>query len=177
MKKFTLPSLFLLLLPSIVMAADNTVYLIAVNNIGFWLLLLGITLMILELFIFTFGIISSAGVIAFIIGMIILFGMPGAVYPLPWPLIALICLLAIAFFALVTFIVIQSHRKKTMTGLEGLIGCEGFVLHVQKEKFTVRVLGEIWEANSSDLLHVGDKVKVTKVRGLVLTIKPIIKGE
>lgn len=175
MKKNILPSLFLLLLPSIVMAADKTVYLIALSNIGFWLLLLGITLIILELFVFTFGIMSSAGVASFIIGMIILFGIPDAVYPLPWPLIAIICLLVIVFFVLVLYIIIQSHRTKSVTGLEGLIGREGFVISAQKEKIIVRILGEIWEANSVELLHAGDKVKVTQVNGLVLIVKPIIK--
>lgn len=146
--------------------------LMPINYAGLTLIFIGIAFMIFEVYVSSFGIIGIGGVIAFIIGSIMLFDMRDANYHLNWSLIFAMSIISIAFFFLILTLVFRSQKKAVVTGQEGLIGSEGIVLSVMNEQTIVRVQGEIWEAKSSRMLNPGQKVKVTKVHGLVLSVEP-----
>lgn len=150
---------------------------IPVNYTGLTLLLVGVVFMVCEVYISSFGILGIAGVIAFIIGSIMLFDFNDQHYHLAWILIILMCILTFTFFFMVLSLAIASYKKAIVTGREGLIGTEGVVMNAVNEHALVRVLGEIWEAKSNEPLQSGQVVKVTNVHGLTLTVKSVKSGQ
>jgi membrane-bound serine protease (ClpP class) len=128
--------------------------------------------MIFEVYVSSFGVIGIGGVIAFILGSILLFDTHDANYQLAWSLVIAMSVVTAAFIFIIMTLAIRSHKKAIVTGQEGLIDSEGIVLSVMNEQITVRVLGEIWEARSSHSLKTGEKVKVTAVKGLLLNVEP-----
>lgn len=147
--------------------------LMSINYAGLALLAVGVGLMTLEVFVSTFGIVGIGGVFAFIIGSIMLFDVNDPHYRLALELILTMSVFTMAFLLVIVRLAIQSQKKKVMTGQEGLIGQEGIVLNVTNERAVVRIMGELWEANSIMPLHRGDKVKVTHLKGLTLIVAPL----
>lgn len=146
--------------------------LMPINYVGLTLMLIGIGFMIFEVYVSSFGVIGVGGVVAFIIGSIMLFDMQDANYHLNWSLILAMSVFSIGFFFLILTLVFRSHKKAIITGQEGLIGSTGIVLSIMNEQVIVRVQGEIWEARSLHQLNSGQKIKVTSIHGLVLEVEP-----
>jgi membrane-bound serine protease (ClpP class) len=146
-----------------------------VNYAGLTLLLVGIGFIIFEMYVSSFGIIAIGGIIAFILGSILLFDSSNPHYQLSSLLICLMSIVTIIFFFVITAFVVSIMRKKVVTGQEGLIGSEGTVTSVVHEQATVRVLGEIWQAQSTDALTTDEKIKVIGIKGLVLQVELLNK--
>lgn len=146
--------------------------LLPINYTGLLLLLSGIILMIFEVFISSFGIAGILGIVAFITGSFMLFDPQHTAYRIAWPLILAMSILSFTFIFMSLTLAIQSHKRKIVSGKEGLIGSEGIVLSIMNKQIVVRVLGEIWAASSSTPLETGDKIKVVDVKGLVLYVEP-----
>jgi membrane-bound serine protease (ClpP class) len=146
--------------------------LMPINYTGLALVVFGIACMIFEVVVSSFGIIGIGGIIAFIIGSVMLFDIHDEYYRITWSLIVVMSAISILFFSIVIHLAIKSYKKAVVTGQEGLIGSDGIVLSVMNEKMVVRVLGEIWDATSTHSLKPGDSIKVAKVQGLVLTVEP-----
>jgi membrane-bound ClpP family serine protease len=65
----------------------------------------------------------------------------------------------------------RMRREKVQTGVENLVGATGEAAERLAPSGHVRVLGELWEANSSSELPRGARVRVVEVRGLVLEVE------
>ncbi len=145
--------------------------LLPVNYAGLSLILVGITFMTMEVYISSYGSLAIGGIIAFILGSIMLFDTKSVYYRLNWHLIVTMGVLSISFFFVVATIVIRAHKKAVVTGKEGLIGANGTVVTSENKQLIVRVAGELWEASSSKSLDAGDKIRVKSVKGLVLRVE------
>lgn len=148
--------------------------LMPINYVGLLLVLIGIGFMLFEVFVASFGAIGIGGIIAFIIGSIMLFNVDDANYRLDWQLVALMSFVSVIFFLMIATVALRSQKKAVVTGKEGLIGSEGTVISIMNEQIAVRVWGEIWEARSAYPLQPGQKITVTHISGLVLTVEPAI---
>jgi len=146
--------------------------LMPVNYTGLMLIIIGISFMLFEVFVSSFGVIGIGGVIAFMLGSIMLFDERSPTYHLAWQLILVMSIVSATFFFMVLGLAIKSHKKAIVTGREGLIGSEGIVLNIMNQTIVVRVLGEIWDARSSHDLVPGQKIKVVNIDGLMLTVAP-----
>ncbi len=149
--------------------------LMPINYTGLTLILIGIAFMVFEIYVSSFGALGVGGVIAFIIGSIMLFDMQDPNFQITFTLIMSMSLVTAAFFFMVATLAIRSHKKAVVTGAEGLIGSEGMVINTMNEQVIVRVLGEIWEARSNVMLKEGQKIKVIGTQGLILFVEPINK--
>lgn len=139
---------------------------------GLALLLLGIALMIAEAFLGAFGVLGIGGLIAFVLGSIML--MPEAVpgFTVAWELIGSIALfLGIAFVALST-LVLRTRRRPVVAGREQMLGSTGPVVEWGNGEGRVRVHGEVWQAHSPHRLSTGQPVRVTGIDGLKLQVEP-----
>jgi membrane-bound serine protease (ClpP class) len=69
---------------------------------------------------------------------------------------------------------VKAQRTKSITGESGMIGEVGEALTAIPPNGAgrVRAHGEIWSATSAEAIAVGDAVRITAVRGLVLTVRP-----
>lgn len=144
--------------------------LLPINYAGLSLLLIGITFMVMEIYITSYGALGIGGIIAFILGSVMLFDTPEVAFRISWSLIGVMSLLTAAFFVIVATMVIRAHKNAIITGKEGIIGHHGVVISVNNEQVIVRVLGELWEARSHEQLVPGDKIKVISISGLILSI-------
>ncbi len=148
-----------------------------INYAGLALMLLGIAFMIAEVFVPSFGALGIGGVIAFVIGSIMLLdtGVPG--YGVSIPLIAVFAGLSAAFFMLVIAMVVKARRRPVVTGREALLGSVGEVAEAHGHEGRVRVHSESWAARSRSPLQVGQQVRVLDVEGLTLVVEPVEQEE
>ncbi len=143
-----------------------------VNYAGLALIAVGIGMLILEVMTPTYGVLGVGGVVAFVIGSIILVDsdLPG--YQLP---IAIIAGFAAATGGVAFFIVgaaVRARRARVVSGVEGMVGGSALVLEDFDERGPVRAFGEIWQASSAAPLAKDSKVRITGVDGLLLAVEP-----
>jgi membrane-bound serine protease (ClpP class) len=143
-----------------------------VNYAGFGLIILGILLMVSEAFVPSFGALGIGGVIAFVVGSIILMDtdMPG--YGVSLPLIATFGFLSSALFTLVLVMAIKARRRPVVSGQEELVGALAEVINDFNAEGSVRIHSEIWSAHTDLPLHKGQKVRVKRMDGLTLWVEP-----
>jgi membrane-bound serine protease (ClpP class) len=145
--------------------------LLPINYAGAALVLLGIGLMVAEAHIGSFGVIGIAGIIAFVIGAIMMFpsGAPG--FSLSLPVVAAATIMTAALFLLVLTMLLRSRRRPVVTGKEGLLGAEGETVAWDGDEGRVLVNGEIWRARAQRPLEKGDRIRVIEREGLVLVVE------
>ena len=148
-----------------------------INYVGLGLVLLGLAFMIAEIFMPSFGALGLGGLIAFVIGSVMLFDYQTVNYSLAWSLIIGMSGLTAIFFLVMLNLAFQSHKKTIVTGVSGLIGLKGTVLSVQNHEIMVKIQGEIWRARCSVPLKPGDMVQVFGVEGLLLEVHRISENE
>lgn len=168
-----------LILPGVagVIALFLTLYIfqiLPINYVGLSLLLLGLAFIIAELFVISYGILGIGGALAFIAGSFLLFNTPGPGNGVAWQLIVLMGILTLSFFLLVAWLAVKSQRKKVVTGKEAIVGSTGVILEYHsQENMVVRIMGEIWQAHSTQSLKVGQKIRVIGMKGLILKIEAL----
>jgi membrane-bound serine protease (ClpP class) len=143
-----------------------------INYAGAALVLLGIGLMVAEAHVGAFGVLGVGGIVAFVVGAIMMFppGAPGFDLSLG---IVVAAAVASALFVLLTVVLfLRSRRRPVATGSETLIGAEGEVLDWQADEGRVRVNGDIWRARAARPLTAGARVTVIERHGLVLKVAP-----
>jgi membrane-bound serine protease (ClpP class) len=144
-----------------------------VNYAGLALLSLGIIFMLAEAFVPSFGALGFGGVIAFVIGSIILFDQQGTGYAVSLPLIFALSLITAGFFLFMIGAAIKARARPVVSGQEELLQASGEVLDDFEGKGRIRIHGEIWQAESATALKRGDKVQVIAIDGLVLKVQPL----
>ncbi len=144
-----------------------------VNYAGLALILLAFALFVAELFTHSFGALTTAGIVSFVAGALILFNTNEFAYEIPLPSIVGIPLALAAIFGLGIRKVIQARHAQPTTGQEGLIGAVGTVKIPLEPSGKVFVWGERWEAESEDgqPIPTGERVKVTAVDGFRLKVR------
>jgi membrane-bound serine protease (ClpP class) len=150
--------------------------LLPINYAGAALVLLGIGLMVAEVHIGAFGAIGVGGIVAFVIGAIMMFPADVPGLGLSMPVVAIIAAATFGFFTLMVALVLRSRRRAVVTGAEALLGAEGEAVWWQGAEGRVRVAGEIWRARTAAAAarppEPGARVKVIRRDGLVLVIEP-----
>lgn len=134
-----------------------------INYVGLILILLAIGLFILEIKIQSYGILSIGGIIAMVIGSIMLIDAP---IPELRPSLKFIIPVAVGLsliFLFLVFIAIRAHAKRVFTGKEGLVGEIGVAQSDLSPKGKVFVHGEIWNAEADEEIPKGTDVKVVEV--------------
>ena len=146
--------------------------LLPINYAGAGLVLLGIGLMVAEAHIGSFGAIGVGGIVAFVIGAIMMFpsGAPG--FTLSLAVVAAAVVVSAAFSCWCSPCCCDRGRRPVVTGKEALLGAKGETVTWRGREGRVRVKGEIWRARADDPLQPGTRVKVVGREGLVLIVEP-----
>ena len=152
------------------LVALYALHLLPINYAGAALVLLGIGLMVAEAHIGAFGVIGVGGIVAFVIGAIMMFpsGTPG--FELSPMVVAATVIATASLFLLVLSMLLRSRKRLVVTGKEALLGAEGEAVAWRGEDGRVRIRGEIWRARASKPLKPGTRVKVVDRDGLVLIV-------
>ena len=142
-----------------------------VNYAGIALIILGIILLILEVKVHSYGLLSMGGIISLILGSLMLIESPAQYLRISLLVILPFVLVSAGFFLFALTMVIKAQRRRPITGKEGLIGQRGKALTDLVPKGKVEVLGEIWEAYSDKEIRAGEVVEVIGVEGLKVKVK------
>jgi membrane-bound serine protease (ClpP class) len=143
-----------------------------VDYTGLALLLLGIGMMVAEAFIGAFGALGIGGLVAFVIGSIMLMEEEAPGFTVAWELVGSMALIFGMTFGLVTAYVMRSRHRPIVAGREQMIDSRGSVLDWQDGEGRVRVHGELWKARSKTPLSRGQQVRVQGIEGLTLDVEP-----
>ncbi|KAA3657012.1 MAG: nodulation protein NfeD [Calditrichaeota bacterium] len=146
-----------------------------VNYAGLLLIVLAIILFILEVKIISFGLLTLGGIVAMILGSLMLFDSPDNIMS---PAMSISLSLVITFslitgilFVWAVGLALRARQRKVTTGAEGIIGEKGIAKSVIAASGQVQVHGEIWSAYADSEIPVGSAVRVLQVEGLKIKVE------
>lgn len=142
---------------------------LSVNYAGVALMALGIALIIGEAFAPSF-VLGTGGVIAFVIGSILLFdeGVPG--FEIARGLIGGIALGAGILMLLMGTVFMRARKRQVMTGAEQLLHETAIALDDFETSGLVDIHGETWRAVTRAPIKKGQRLRVLRVDGLTLEV-------
>ena len=144
-----------------------------VNYAGLGLMMLGLALMVGELFMPSFGILGIGGVISFVMGSILLFDRESGNLAVSMPLIIAVSALSAGFFLIVIRSLYAARLRPVVTGSEELIGATGQIAADFSGTGTIYIHGEQWNARSDTPMRSGDDARVIGRDGLILQVEPV----
>jgi membrane-bound serine protease (ClpP class) len=167
-----------LILPGVVgtialLLALYALHLLPVNYAGLALMLLGIAFMIAEAFLPSFGAIGVGGIVAFVLGSLLLIEdteLPG--FEIPYALIGGVTAASAGFLIIVLGMLARSRRRAVVSGREEMLGATGEALDDIDGEGWARVHGERWKVRTGRPLRRGQKLRVTGMQGLILSVEP-----
>lgn len=145
-----------------------------INYAGLALIVFAIILFILEIKVISHGLLTIGGVIALIVGSIMLINVESGleILRISWEIIALIVILTLLFFGFAITLGIKAQRRKPTTGIQGLLKTTGITLTELNPTGEVNIHGEIWKAESIEgLIKKNSSVEVVEMQGLKLLVK------
>lgn len=144
------------------------------NYAGLALLVLSLLLLILEIYVTSFGILGVGGLISFILGALLLFDTPQSDVRVGFDVVISAALAIGLFFLFIGYYLVKAQRSRGSVGFEGLMGEEGVAVTGIEKSGKIFIHGEYWDAESEENIGKGDKVKVVEVRSnLKLKVKKI----
>ena len=143
-----------------------------VNYAGLALIAVGVGLVIAEAFVPSFGTLGLGGVIAFVIGSIMLFDTDVPGFGIALPVIGGIATAAALALVGAVWLFNRARLRPVVTGAEQIVGSFGVAETSIDGTGTVRLGGEIWNARASAPIPAGQRVRITKMEGLLLHVEP-----
>lgn len=143
-----------------------------VNYAGLGLILLGIAFIVAEAFMPSFGALGIGGVVAFVVGSIILLDTGVEGYDVAWQLIAVVALLSSAILFGIVTLAMRARGRAVVSGAEQLVGATGEALERFSHEGWVQVHSERWRARTRAPIVRGQKIRVVGRDGLTLIVEP-----
>jgi membrane-bound serine protease (ClpP class) len=161
------------------------------NAGGIVFILLAVVLFIVDIKAPTHGLLTAGGIVAFVMGSLLIFPPWGGVAPkagsLPWPAaevristanIIIMTILVVAFFTFVLGKGISAQSRAVVFGAETVVGGAGLAVTNIAQTGLVQMAGERWSARAEEAeIGAGEKVEVVGRDGLCLIVRPAAKGE
>jgi membrane-bound serine protease (ClpP class) len=136
---------------------------------GLALVLLGISLLVVDLHVPTHGALTLSGLVALAIGMVTLFHDLPAPYHTSTALVVSVTVVLGAFWAFAIGKSLALRRRTPLVRPGLVVGMEGVV----RQGGLVYVQGELWQAESDTPLRPGEHVRVEALDGLSLRVRPV----
>jgi membrane-bound serine protease (ClpP class) len=145
--------------------------LLPINYAGALLILTAFVLFALEVKLTSHGVLAAGGIIAMVLGALIL-------VKSPWPeaRVHLSTALSVALpFGFISVILLRfaiaAKRRKAVTGEAGMIGLVGVAHTDLNPAGKVLVRGELWGARAAERIPQGARVRVREIEGLTLVVE------
>lgn len=157
--------------------------LLPVSIAGLALILLGIVFMIAEAFLPSFGVVGFGGIVAFVVGAVILMDTDAPGFGIPLALIASLALLSALLIGGVLGMALKTRRRALVSPDAGLVGSLVSVTQVVADNpfcGSVQAQGEQWQVQCTTPLQLGQHVRVTARHGVTLEVSaaaPCAQGE
>jgi membrane-bound serine protease (ClpP class) len=144
-----------------------------VNYAGVLLILFAIILFIAEVKVMSHGILTIGGIIALIMGSLLLFDSPDPALRVSLKVMIPALIVISMFFAGVIALVLKAQMRKRHSGREGMISAEGEAVTDIHEKGKVFIRGEYWNAWSDKAVEKGKKIRVIEVEALSVKVEEV----
>ncbi|HBN09340.1 MAG TPA: serine protease [Cyanobacteria bacterium UBA8530] len=142
------------------------------NYAGVLLILFAFLLFVAELFVISYGILTIGGIIALVLGGLMLFNSSAPDLAVSYQVIWTVAISVAAFFFFAIGMGLRAHRGKITTGKEGLTERRGEARTDLSPKGLVFLNGELWSAVSeSGNIAKGEEIVVESVEDLLLHVK------
>jgi len=148
---------------------------LSINYAGIALILFAIVLFIAEIKIISHGILSIGGVIALLIGSLMLFKTAGSSLSVSWSVLIPAVVITSLFFIAIVGLALKAQLNPRQGGGEGMSGQQGVAVGDIHTSGKVLVDGEYWDAFSDLPIANGSTVRVVEVEHLKLKVEPAEK--
>jgi membrane-bound serine protease (ClpP class) len=150
-----------------------TFQVLPVNYAGLLLILFGMALLVLEIKVTSYGVLSVGGVISLLFGSMILMDSSEPELRVSLNVIIPVVIGVSAVLIFLVRLAVASQRRRSVTGTSGMLDGEGLALSAISPGTVGRVAthGEIWRAVAAEPVAKGDAVRITAVDGLTLTVR------
>ena len=145
--------------------------LLPVNYAGLALIVLGMGLLVAELFAPTFGVLGAGGLVAIVAGGLLLFDTQAPGFGVPLSLVLGLAATSALIVLAGGQMALKARRRPVVSGRENLLGTTGEVLEVNAGETWAQVLGERWKVASTQPLAPGQRIRVIGLRGLTLQVQ------
>jgi len=144
-----------------------------VNIAGLLLIAVAVGLFIIDAFAPTHGILTGGGIVAFLVGSLMLFNRSDPLFRLSLAYIIPGVIVTAAFFVFIVGKGVRAQRLPVKVGKESMMGRIGNALTpIDSSGGKIFVDGEYWTAVSDTPVEKGKSVQVTGIQGLTLKVKP-----
>lgn len=144
--------------------------LLPINYAGLGLMLVGIALLAIEAFNPTV-VIGLGGVIAFVLGALMLVRVEAPGYRLSWWVIGVVAALFSGFVLVVVGALRRARKAPSRVGAQAMRGLLAEVLDWNETDGHVFTHGERWQARGADSFRPGETVEVANIVGLTLMVR------
>jgi len=157
--------------------------LLPVSHAGVALILLGVAFMVAEAFLPSFGVVGFGGIVAFVVGAVILMDTDAPGFGIPLALIISLAVLSALLLGGVLGMALKARRRALVSGDAGLVGSLVTVTQVRTDNpfcGSVQAQGEQWQVQCATPLQPGQHVRVTARHGVTLEVSataPTAQGE
>jgi membrane-bound serine protease (ClpP class) len=144
-----------------------------VSYAGVLLILLGFALLVLEVKVTSHGLLGVGGIASLLFGSLMLIDSPLPEMQIGLRLILPVTLSLSAILLFLVTLAVRAQAQPAVTGESGMLHTPGQALTSIDPGGVGRVAthGEIWTATALEPISAGDRVVVTAVKGLLLTVK------
>ena len=157
--------------------AGLALQIIPFNWLGLILILVGVALLVAEIFITSFGLLFAGGLACFATGGYMIFDVPEqSDLVVPVQVIGAAVLAIGIFGGVVVFGLSRSLFRPQITGVEGLVGHTAVVdqdIGPDRDEGRIFLHGDLWTAEADEPIPKGEKVRITEVSDLRVRVKRV----
>jgi membrane-bound serine protease (ClpP class) len=151
--------------------ALTSLQLLPINYAGLLLILLGVALLVGEVFAPSFGVLGIGGAISLALGSLLLFDTDSSDLIVDRSIVFAAVGTLTGLMLLLGYLVVKSQRIKPSLGQRGMVGEVGEVRVKLNPRGKVFVHGEYWNAEADEELSEGERVEVVGVEGMLLKVR------
>lgn len=142
-----------------------------INYAGVLLIVTALALFALEAKVTSHGVLAAGGVLALVLGAMILVKSPWPEARIHFPTAMSVALPLAAITVILLRFAIYAKRRKAVTGEQGMIGLIGVARTDLDPAGEILVRGELWSARAAQRIPQGARVRVREIEGLTLVVE------
>jgi membrane-bound serine protease (ClpP class) len=144
-----------------------------VNVAGLLLIGVAVALFVIDVFAPTHGVLTGGGIVAFLVGSLMLFDRRDSFFRLSLFYIIAGAILTSGFFLLIVAKGLRAQRLPVKAGIETMLGkIVSALTPIDLNGGKVFIEGEYWTAKSATPINQGDSVQIVAVEGLTVKVVP-----
>jgi membrane-bound serine protease (ClpP class) len=144
-----------------------------VSYAGIALILLAVALFVSEFFVPGFGLLTGSGVVALILGSIMLMDTDVPFMRISWTVLVPMSGFAVAMGVMAAVMAVRAQRRHPVSGEQGMIGARVTLETPLAPEGRIFLAGETWRARAPGPVPAGSQVQVVGFEGLVALVEPV----